>query len=211
MHPDRIRLLRDWFSARTVVDCPDNWEDRNALWWLQKVLWVKKGQGFHVTEGVESSPGNDGLQGPSPETAALIIADRTGWPFVYSHRAVYQAAKNWHYWDVRFVWGDRADHMTWLNGVPGLTGHREFFPEASPTLHMDAVSDGEKILLFHPCLLGPMGIFDPGTHGITPSPGIILRATGKNLWVRGEVVPDGKWQNNRIEPVSFEGGWFLLH
>lgn len=204
---DRIAYWEAMARVAAVWPWPRDWTDR-AAGWLAGVI-------FRVDRPGASVPWAADLLaqwpkgGPSPDDLALLVPDRTGRLWAYSHRAVFMAARSWEYWQLGRVF-DRRNRMRWLNGFPGTPGRLVAASVPSPVSGFDAVSAGGRVVLFHPRLLGPVAVFDPDQTTLAPSPGVVLEFAGDHFRARGEIVPDGLWHNMRVEPIVALNGWFDL-
>lgn len=195
---DRLGL---WPKA-VVLPCPYRWADRYAIWFhggtirlMDRVPWEDR--------GLRAAAYKRSGEVPHPDDPALQIAF-AGWEWVFSHRALYQAAVAAKAWHVGTIHG-MPRWAEWLNGFPGTKELDAFYPCPSPFLGLWAVSNGEVTIGLHPLIVGPVIRIHQGTSEWAP--GLIGDSNGR---FRGEQLPMGIRRGSVVEPVMAEGGWFWL-
>jgi hypothetical protein len=126
--------------------------------------------------------------------------------WVFSHRAVYYAARAWEAWDIKRVMGG-SPSLRWMNGIPAFSGQTEYMACPAPLPGLLSAMSLNRTLVWHPLVLGPLGEWTGS--GITPSPGMEVDESALPLFkFRGEALTDGIWTPQGLIPVPAVGGWF---
>ena len=130
-----------------------------------------------------------------------------GRQWLFSHQAVYAALEAFRAWGI----GEVVGGPFWIRWMGILTprnpqNNRVFVFRSSPLPGFWAYQNEEQILLWHPYVLGPVGLWEKG--GITPSLGLAIRQDDqKHRYWRGEAVTDGIWASDGFHPVVARDGW----
>lgn len=209
-HPEtdkdsRIALWQDLVRGRKMWPLPWDWADRIAGWKVGAIFDV--GHSLRLAHHMQPGRPPDGhTPNVSADGVACVVPDRTGHRWAFSHRAVLQAYLAWNYWNLGFY--GQCPRMGWLSTLRETNAILPY-RVASPIMGWDALEAEGKTVLFHSSVIGPVGAWSEES-GWMPSPQLAIEQEGEKIRVRGAMVPEGLWQNNRVEPILAEGGWFHL-
>ncbi len=202
---ERMALWRAMVQARILWALPRTWADRAAGWAVGAVFRVDRV--LRLPEEAQTSLSPEGVPTVLPDAIACLVPDRTGRLWAYTHRAVGSAVRACRHFRIGDAMAAPA-RIGWLNGLPKVTGHTAW-RAPSPWPGWDAWETDRRLLLFHPRLLGPVGaVLADGSF--EPSPDLCVKGPPHRVRVRGPIVPNGLWQNNRVEPMDAAEGWFWL-
>ena len=180
---------------------PASWSDRLAIWLAGGIFRIDR-RGLPVQLGSYGPP----TVGSCPQPTDLAVGLKVAGDFwVFSHRAVYQAAEAWKQFDIARVYGVPL-WADWFNDIPQWSGEETFYRCPSPREGFWAATNGRHIVLWHPQILGPCGrVMHDGSLEMAKG----LDWDGSRSF-RGEQLPVGVVINKRVEPVAGSEGWFSL-
>ncbi len=209
----RAPWLMGLADRQGVLDTPADWNDRVLAWSVGLVLAVgrrDRRRGM-TSPRVESGDGRSTPVKPAvrvrPDDVALLVFNRDGRTWAYSHRAVWSAGQAVRAFGIGAIW-DHDPGRTWWNGWPWQDHPMAWMACPSSIPGLVACQANGRIIYWQPTILGPVLLRESdGRLRWAPELEGTLDDRGR-VALRGEAVPVGRWIGTEVVPVRGEGGWW---